>query len=217
MRLAFTALVAAAPGVLGLSSSPADAPLRARASVEAAPCVAAAAAAYGRAIAVETGALRDPVPADVLVGSGVEVTRALEGGDAVVGSEEQVARIPWVLSVPAGNPMGIAGLADLARPGLEVAVLGGHASYEARRALAQNRAARVRESEDGGVLKRATVALVPLSLAGPGERVAVDVPAIPIGAAVSVRAARPEEARAFVSFLASEKGQAAFTACGGPR
>ena len=214
MKVAFTAFVAAVPSLLGLSPA-AAAPLKVRASVEAAPCVAAAAAAYGGAITVETGALRDPVPADVLVGSGVEVARALEGGDAVVGSEEQVARIPWVLSVPAGNPMGIAGLADLARPGIEVAVLGGQASYEARRALAEHRAGRVRESRDGGALRRAPVALIPLSLAGNGEKLAVDVPAVPIGAAVSVRATRADEARAFVSFLASEKGQAAFAGCTG--
>jgi molybdate transport system substrate-binding protein len=209
-----TALLAVALGFLGPASWSAEAPLRVRASVEAAPCVAAAAAAYGHAVAVETGALREPGAVDVLVGSGVEVTRALEGGDAVVGSEEQVARIPWVLSVPPGNPQGIAGLADLARPGLEVAVLDGPASYEARRALAGHPAVRARQSRDGGALRRAPVALVPLSLAGSGTRIAVDVPAIPIGAAVAAHAARPAEARAFVTFLASEKGQAAFAACG---
>jgi accessory colonization factor AcfC len=188
--------------------------LRVRASVETAPCLAAAAAAYDGAVGIETGALRDPAAADVLVGSGVELTRALEGGDAVVGSEEQLARIPWVLSVPAGNPLGIAGLADLERAGLEVAVLDGRAAHEAHRALARYPALRARPSHDGGALRRAPVALLPVSLAGAGQKVAVDVPAILVGAAVAARSGRPAEARAFVSFLASEKGRAAFGACG---
>lgn len=192
----------------------ADGPLNVRASLEAAPCVLAAASAYDRPVAVETGALRGPGPADVLVGSGVEINRALEGGAAVVGSEEALARIPWVLSVAAGNPLRIAGLADLARPGLEVFVLGGPAAYEARRALAERQTERVRESRDGAALRRAAIALVPLSMAGAGERVAVDVAPIPVGAAVSARSTRLAEARAFVSFLVSEKGQAAFVACG---
>ena len=191
----------------------ADAALNVRASLETAPCVLAAASVYSRPVAVETGALRGPGPADVLVGSGVEINRALEGGDAVVGSEEPLARIPWVLSVAAGNPLKITGLADLARPGLEVFVLGGPAAYEARRALTERQAERVRETRDGVALRRAAIALVPLSMAG-GERVAVDVEPIPVGAAVSVRSTRLAEARAFVSFLVSEKGQAAFVACG---
>ncbi len=194
----------------------ADAPLNVRASLEAEPCVLAAASAYSRPVAVETGALRGPGPADVLVGSSVEINRALEGGDAVVGSEEALARIPWVLSVAPGNPLKITGLADLTRPGLEVVVLGGPAAYEARRALTERQAERVRESRDGVALRRAAIALVPLSMAGGGEKVAVDVEPIPVGAAVSVRSTRLAEARAFVSFLVSEKGQGAFVACGLP-
>ncbi len=213
MKIGGEIALAAVLGALVPPLSAGDASLKVQASVEAAPCVLAAAGAYGRPVAVQTRALHDPGPADVLVGSGVEITRALEGGDAVVGSEEPVARIPWVLSVAAGNPLKIAGLGDLARPGVEVAVLGGPAAYEARRALAQHRSERVRESHDGGDLRRAAVALVPLSLAGSGEKVAVDVPPIPIGVAVAARATRPDDARAFISFLTSESGQAAFAAC----
>lgn len=208
--LASTALLLLAPG-----PSRAAEPLRVRASEVAAPCVQAAARAWGRAAAVETAPLRDPGPVDVVVGSGVEMTRALEGGDAVIDSEEYIAEIPWVLSVESGNPLKLTGLADLARVGGEVVVLGGPAAYEARRELSAHRPGRLKESREGAVLRGAPVAVVPLSLAGPGERIAVkEIPPVLTSAAVGARAVQPGAAREFVHFLASEAGQKAFASCG---
>ena len=66
---------------------------------------------------------------------------------------------------------------------------------------------------EGRDLREAAVALVPLSLAGAGERLAVDVPPIVVRAAVATEPARPADARALVAFLASEPGQKAFAAC----
>jgi hypothetical protein len=201
--------------LLAPDASRAAEPLRVRASEVAASCVQAAARAWGRAAAVETAPLRDTGPVDVVVGSGVEMTRALEGGDAVINSEEYIAEIPWVLSVERGNPLKLAGLADLRRVSGEVLVLGGPAAYEARHALSTQRPGRLKESREGAVLRGAPVAVVPLSLAGTGERIAVkEIPPILTSAAVSARAAHPEAAREFVRFLASDAGQKAFASCG---
>ncbi len=150
----------------------AEEPLRVRVSAAVAPCVAAASRSWsgGRRVALETASLRDPGSADVLVGPLVEMTRALEGGEAVVNSDVDIAEIPWVLSVAAGNPLRVKSLSDVREKGVDLVMLGGPASYEARRALAAGGTSRVREVSDRAALRAAPVALVPLSLAGGGER-----------------------------------------------
>lgn len=217
-RAACAWLLALAGGPTCASAGGSEKALRVRASEAVAPCVAAAGRAYaaatGRLVSVETGSLRDPGPAEVLVSANpVEMTRALEGGAAVEGSEVDVARIPWVLAVSPGNPLRLHGLADLGRPGLEVWILGGPAAYEARRALAAHPPERLQEATEAAALRSAAVALVPLSLAGGAERVAVDVPPLVAQAAVATRSARPEASRAFVRFLGEGAGQRAFAAC----
>jgi ABC-type molybdate transport system substrate-binding protein len=188
-----------------------------RASEAAAPCVEAAAAAYSRPIALDVGALLDASPTDVYVASsGVEMTRAVESGRAVDGSEVDVARIPWVLSVPRGNPEGLTALQDLARPGLDAVMLSGPAAYQARKAVGAVAPVKLRETADARTLRSARVALVPLSLAGGGDRIPVDLPALEARAAVAKGTARAEEAAAFVRFLGSEEGQRAFAGCAPP-
>ena len=102
MRGSSALLAAFAVGVAAPSVAPAaEAGLRVRASPVAAPCVEAAGQAWeargGRSVSVETGDLRDRGAWDVLVGSGVELTRALEGGEADLATDVDVATIPWVL------------------------------------------------------------------------------------------------------------------------
>lgn len=192
-------------------------PLRVRASAAVAPCVAAASQGYagGRRVAIETASLRDPGRVDVLVGALVEMTRALEGGEAVVNSDVDIAEIPWVLSLAAGNPLRVKSLTDVRERGVDLIVLGGPVSYEARRALAGVGTSRVRELSDRAALQAAPVALVPLSLAGSGERIAVsEVPPLRASAAIGAHAAQPERAQEFVGYLGSEAGQRAFAACG---
>jgi hypothetical protein len=193
----------------------ADDALRVRSSVVSARCVEAVAHAWeargGRAVSVEAGGLRDAGRWDVLVGSGVELTRALEGGDADLASDVEVARIPWVLHLPSGGD--VHALSDLARSDVEIVMPAGAAGYEARRALAEEGAARVVETTDTARLHTAPVALVPLSLAGAGKLVEVDVPPIPVGAAVGMRARHVEDAAAFVRYLGSEGGQQVFATC----
>lgn len=206
--LVLAALLAAAAG----DPRPGE-PLRVRATAAVAPCVEAAARAYEngtRRVMVETGSVTGPEPADVLVGAAAEVARALEGGAAVLDSDATVARLPWMLVVPAGNPHGIAALADVERAGIEVWVAGGPAAHEARRALQKVAPGRVRAASDGAVPLGAAAALAPACLAGPGDRLPVDVPDLVVEAAVSARAARPDAARAFVAYLASPAGSRAF-------
>ncbi len=211
-RIALSALLLALP-----PAARAQEPLRVRVTPAVAPCVGAAGASWpGGRVVIETTGSRDRGPADVLVGTDVEMTRALEGGGAVVNSDVEVAEIPWVLAVASGNPLRVRSLADAREKGVEVVLLGGPASYEARRALAGAGTSRVRESTDQKTLRAAPVALLPLSLAGSGERIAVpEVPALRATAAVAGGAAQAERAEQFVRFLGSEPGQRAFAACGG--
>ena len=197
----------------------AEEPLRVRVSAAVAPCVAAASRSWsgGRRVVLETTSLRDPGSADVLVGPLVEMTRALEGGEAVVNSDVDIAEIPWVLSVAAGNPLRVKSLSDVREKGVDLVMLGGPASYEARRALAAGGTSRVREVSDRATLRAAPVALVPLSLAGGGERISVsEVPPLRTSAAVGAHAAQPERAQKLVRYLGSAAGQRAFAACGSP-
>jgi extracellular solute-binding protein len=189
-----------------------DPAVRVRATTAVSPCVLAAASAYGKKgrVEVETGPLGDAAGADVLVGAAAEVTRALEGGAAAADSDAEVARVRWVLIVPPGNPNQIHGLADAERAAVEVWIAGGTAAHEARRAVERVAPARAREAPDGAVPRGAAAALAPACLAGPGERLAVEVPDLVVEAAVSAAASRPEAARDFVAFLASPVGRRAF-------
>jgi hypothetical protein len=203
--------------VVAASPATADDALRVRSSVVSTPCVEAAGRDFeargGRAVAVETGGLGDDGDWDVVVGSSVEVNRALEGGLAVLDTDVEVALIPWVLRAGGSE---VRALSDVVRSGTEIVVPAGPAAYEARRALAEEGAAEVEETGDPTRLHSAPVALVPLSLAGSGRHTEADVRPIRVGAAVGVRARSAADARAFVSFLGSESGQDAFAACGGP-
>jgi 4'-phosphopantetheinyl transferase len=119
--------------------------VRVTASEAVAPCVEAAAEAYRSrggatvqldtaAVGAESASAAEGAPApDVLVGTSIELTRAVEGGSAVEGSEVDLARIPWVLEADEG--LGVRSLDDLKSSTAEVWVLGGPAAYEARRAV----------------------------------------------------------------------------------
>lgn len=190
--------------------------LRVRASEATAPCVEAAAIQWrsgGIRVAVHRGPLTKDAGLDLYVGSSVEMTRAIETGAAREGSEIDVARIPWVLTVPAGNPERLTSLGDAAKRGHEVATLSGPEAYEARRSLqAAVRADRIREMSDGQGLEKVAVALVPLSLAR-GEHVLVDVPPLVARAAAAEGAPRGAWTKSFLQFLGSPEGKAAFATC----
>jgi hypothetical protein len=152
---------------------------------------------------------------DVMVGSAVELTRALESGAADLESDVDVARVPWVVQVRPGGPASVRQAADVAASGAEVTIPDSPAAYEARRWAVDKGGGRVREAS-GRALREAAVALVPLSLAGAGERLRVDVPPLIVRAAVAAAPGHAADARALVAFLASDAGQKAFAACGSP-
>jgi Bacterial extracellular solute-binding protein len=216
LAAAASALFLLASGISGARA--ADSPLVVRVSAAAAPCTQAAARVWeanrGVPVALVVGALPGTEPADAFVGASVELTRVLEGGAGALDSEVSVATIPWVLAVAAGSSAGVRSLSDLGREGEPVALLGGPAAYEARRAIAEKGGARVRETTEAAELRAAPVAVVPLSLAGPGERHTLDIRPLRVVAAAAEQSARPDAARAFVRFLGSEAGQKAFSACG---
>lgn len=203
------------PATGGAAAGPGHGPIRVRTTAAVAPCVEAAARAYekkaGR-VAVETGTLLDAATADVLVGAAVEITRALESGAAAPDSDAEVAHVPWVLAVTAGNPYQLAGLGDAARAGIEVWVAGGPAAHAARRAAETAAPDRVREAADGKVPNGAAAVLAPLCLAGAGERVPVDVPDLVVQAAIAARTGQARAAGDFVAFLSSPDGRRAFAA-----
>jgi hypothetical protein len=218
----FVAFTAAASALFLLAIGPSAAhaadSLIVRVSPAVAPCTQAAARAWessrGGAVTLTVGPLPGTEPADAFVGASVELTRVLEGGAGSLDSETNVANIPWVLAVSPSSSAGVRSLSDLGRADEPVALLGGPAAYEARRALAAKGGARVRETTEASELRSAPVAIVPLSLAGPGERHTLDIRPIRVVAAVAEQSPRPEAARAFVRFLGSEAGQKAFSACG---
>jgi hypothetical protein len=191
-----------------LAAAAAGAPLRVRASDETAPCVELASRAQaGRwQIELSTGPLRDSSAADVLVGSEIEMTRALESGSAEDGSEVDLVRIPWVLTVASGNPMGLHGLSDLTKQHVDVWTLPGPVAYEARRALQAASLGAVREAARG-VPRDAAVALVPQSLAAGRENVATNIPPVLARAAIATGTPRRAAATEFLAWLATETGR----------
>jgi hypothetical protein len=183
-----------------------------RASPLLAPCAEAAVRAFPAGAQVVPGPLAEGA-GDVLLGADVEITRALESGRAVLDSEVDLARVPWVLAVPAGNPDRIMGLDDALDRGLELTVAQGPADHEARRALAERGAARLRGSSDLDTLRAARLALVPLSVRPRGDALATTIRPFAARAALSADTRHAEAARALLRFLGSERGQRAFSAC----
>ena len=192
-----------------------------KASPAAGPCVVAAAAAFrqltGGAVEVRTapiGPVGSAAGADVVVAIEEELTRVIEGGESAPDLEVDVASIPWVLT---GAGPGMADLRGLARSGAHVRVLGGAIGRHARQsleALPPDRVATARTPDGLRNLSPGELALVPLSLAGPGPVAATDVPALLVRA-LGVRASsRAGATRAFLDFLTTGPGNAAFRSCG---
>ncbi len=155
-----------------------------------APCLAPAVAAFSResglSVIVDVGDLDPPRGADVVIGDDSEMTRLLEGGIAELDTSFDLGSLPWVLVVPAGSPAG---------------------------ALSALGPERVRVSRDADELRRARHALVPRSLAGPGEQRPSGVrPLIAVTAVVAV-APHPSGARALMAFLRSDRARRLLTPC----
>lgn len=220
MSRGFTVLVA----LIGATLTSAPAPLRVKASPAVAPCVAAAALEYerstGRKLVLETAAIGSSTSADgadVVVGADQELNRVIESGATHPDLDVDVARIPWVVAGAPGTDA--PDVRSLGRSATRVRTLGGTVAREAWRILAQQGLAPERTERLSGArgplrLQPGEIAIVPLSLAGPGPVSSLSVPPI-TARALGVRAsARKDAARAFLDFLASGPGNQAFRACG---
>jgi len=207
-RWAALAAAAALLAVFGSTGTSAREPLKVRASEAFAPVLQPALAAFSRDAGIPTVLdVREPDPpgdADVVVGDDSELTRVLEGGAADLGTSVDLGYLPWVLVVPPGSPADVhAAVAGDER----LYVLGGRLGRDARAALGRKLPARVQPSRDAAELRAARYALVPRSLAGPGEQRDAGLPPL-VAVAAAVSAARdPAGARQLLAFLTSPRGR----------
>jgi hypothetical protein len=198
---------------LALPAAAAD--LRVRASEALAPCLTPTLDAFTREtrvpVALEIGAPDAPAGAALVVGDDSELTRVLEGGTADVRTAIDLGYVPWVAVTPAGS--GVRALSNVSAAE-EIAVLGGPAGARARESLGMRR---THASRDARELARAPYALVPRTLAGPGEQRPAAVPPLVAVAAV-VNGARAEaEARRLLAFLQTAGAKASLAKCFAPQ
>jgi len=194
---------------LGSTGTSAREPLKVRASEAFAPVLRPALAAFSRDSGIPTVLdVREPDPpgdADVVVGDDSELTRVLEGGAADLGTSVDLGYLPWVLVVPAGSPGDLhAAVAADER----LYVLGGRIGRDARATLGRKLPSRVQSSRDAAELRAARYALVPRSLAGPGEQREAGLPPLVAVAAAASEARDPAGARLLLAFLAGPRGRA---------
>lgn len=194
---------------LAVAPAAGNAELRVRASAAVAPCVSPVVAAFNRTGArravLEVGSPSPVGRADVVIGDDAEMTRLLEGGAAALDGSVELGAMPWV---------------HVSRPGLAaasydpVAVLAGPAGRDARALLSQSRAL-VKVTADAGELRSAATSLVPLSLAGEGERRLADIPPLQATAAEVTASANRAAARRFLAFLRTTESRATIDRCFG--
>jgi hypothetical protein len=191
----------------------ANSSLHVRANEAFAPCLGPALQAFSResglSVVVDVGEPDPPRGADVVVGDDSEMTRMLEGGVADLATNFDLGALPWVLVVPTGSPAGA--LSALAPE--RVAVLGGAAGRAARSSLQGVSPERLRVSRDAGELRSAPYALVPRSLAGPGEHRPSSVRPLIATAALIAESPRAADARLLLSFLRSERARRFLAPC----
>ncbi|WP_433281240.1 molybdate ABC transporter substrate-binding protein [Micromonospora sp. CA-244673] len=169
-------------------------------------------------------------PADVFAAASPATMKTVTDAGDAAGTPAVLVRNQLVIAVPKGNPDRVAGLADLARPGVKVALCAEQVpcGAAARTALA---AAGVRltpatlEQDVKGALAKVKLGEVDAALVyrtdvrGAAELDAVEFPEsaravndYPV--AVLTHAANPAGARAFVDYVRSATGLAVLTAAG---
>jgi len=170
-------------------------------------------------------------PADVFAAAGPDPMRRLVDAGAVAGEPEVFARNSLVIAVPEGNPKRLSGLADLARPGLTVALCApqvpcGAAAAKALAAGGVSLTPATLEQDVKATLTKVRLGEVDAALvyrtdvaADDGEVDAVEFPEsthalndYPIAALTE--APNPAGARAFVAFVRSAEAGRALAAAG---
>ena len=201
----FLSLVLGGRGPLAQGASPT--PVRVRASAAFAPFLEPALAAFSRESGIPTVLdLNEPDPpdgADVVVGDDVELQRLLEGGTADVRSSFDLGYIPWVFVVPERSADSVSALASADR----VYLPAGKVGLVGRAGLPAVSAERVRVSSDPRELRQASYALVPRSLAGPGEHRPAGVRSLVATAAMITATPHPAGARQLMAFFKSPEGR----------
>lgn len=168
-------------------------------------------------------------PADVLVTASPATMAVASGAGETAAEPVVLARNVLQLAVPAGNPGGVTGMADLARAELDVALCAvqvpcGAAAQQALQAAGVVAAPDTLEQDVRAVLARLRLGEVDAGLvwatdvqAAAGEVEGIVLPA-EVGTDYPVAVLRggdqPEAAREFVALLLSEQGQAVLAAAG---
>jgi hypothetical protein len=205
------ALLLGTTGPSPLAQGATAGPVRVRASAAFAPCLETVLAAFSRESGIATVLdVAEPDPpgeADLVVGDDVELQRLLEGGTADVPSSFDLGYLPWVFVVPERSPEAAAALASAER----VYLVGGKIGLVGRAGLKAVPAERVRVSSDPRELRQAAYALVPRSLAGPGEHRRADVRALVAVAAVIDASPHAAGARQLLAFFKSPTGRASLS------
>ncbi|HSD67830.1 MAG TPA: hypothetical protein VLF95_14075, partial [Vicinamibacteria bacterium] len=191
--------------------------LRVRASPAFAACLGAPLEAFSRQarlpVVLDVAEPDPPGEADVVVGDDSELIRVLEGGAADLDTSFDLGYIPWVFVVPSGSPADLS--ASLAGADA-IVLLGGRVGREARISLGQRLPSGVRATTSPIELGRARFALVPRSLAGPGDQRPAGLrPLVAVAAAVR-DAGNPAGARRLLDFLASDRGHGLLASCLSP-
>ena len=194
-RAVVTALLVAVVGQSPLAHGASPGPVRVRASAAFAP---------GLEPVLDVNEPDPPGEADVVVGDDSELQRLLEGGTADIPSSFDLGYLPWVFVVPERSPESVSALAAADR----VYLPGGKVGLAGRAALKTVSADRVRVSNDPHELRQASYALVPRSLAGPGEHRPAGVRALVATAAMISAAPHPAGARQLLAFFKSPRGRA---------
>lgn len=170
-------------------------------------------------------------PADAFAAASPATMRTVTDAGEAAGAPATVVRNQLVIAVPKGNPGAVAGLADLARPGVKVALCAeqvpcGAAAATVLAAAGVRLTPATLERDVKGALAKVKLGEVDAALvyrtdvrAAAGELDAVEFPES--GRAVNdypivvlKRAANPDGARAFVDYVRSDAGRAVLTAAG---
>ncbi|MFR9779767.1 molybdate ABC transporter substrate-binding protein [Micromonospora sp. MS34] len=170
-------------------------------------------------------------PADVFAAASPATMRTVTDAGDAAGTPAILVRNQLVIAVPRGNPAEVAGLADLARPGVKVALCAeqvpcGAAASRALDAAGVRLTPATLEQDVKGALAKVRLGEVDAALvyrtdvrATAGELAAVEFPEstravndYPI--VVLKHAGNPDGARAFVDYVRSDAGRAVLTAAG---
>ncbi|MEU8047478.1 molybdate ABC transporter substrate-binding protein [Micromonospora echinofusca] len=170
-------------------------------------------------------------PADVFASAAPRNMATVTGAGNADGDPAVFARNQLVVAVPKGNPRGVAGLADLARPGVQVALCAeqvpcGAAARTALDAASVAVTPVTLEQDVRGALAKLRLGEVDAALVYRTDALAAAAEVTAVEFAESARAGNdypivvlrdapnPDGARAFVAYVRSERGRAVLAGAG---